>query len=119
MKIMGGVGGPITENLGMRLLASINEADGPFQNKYTGEDVHRGSVKRFAGELAGRENEPQQTLSLVPVTMRVALLHSMRRLLAPTPGAYGSLVLTPMQCTKYRLSTTCRVITSSESAMCR
>ena len=56
MKLMGGVGGPITENLGMRLSASINETDGPFQNKYTGEDVHRGSGKtirwrtRWTGE---------------------------------------------------------------------
>ena len=56
MKIMGGVGGPITENLGMRFSASINETDGPFQNKYTGEDVHRGSGKtlrwrtRWTGE---------------------------------------------------------------------
>ena len=55
MKIMGG-GGPITENLGMRFSASINETDGPFQNKYTGEDVHRGSGKtlrwrtRWTGE---------------------------------------------------------------------
>ena len=56
MKLQGGVGGPINENWGMRLSASIRETDGPFQNKYTGENVHRFETKtlrmraRWTGE---------------------------------------------------------------------
>lgn len=40
-KLQGGVGGPITENLTMRLSASLTDTDGPFSNILTGEKVHR------------------------------------------------------------------------------
>jgi iron complex outermembrane recepter protein len=41
MKIQGGVGGPITENISMRLSASLTDTDGPFTNIVTAEKVHR------------------------------------------------------------------------------
>ncbi|NNL99377.1 MAG: TonB-dependent receptor plug domain-containing protein, partial [Gammaproteobacteria bacterium] len=40
-KLQGGVGGPITDRLSMRVSASLTDSDGPFQNIVTGENVHR------------------------------------------------------------------------------
>lgn len=40
-KLQGGVGGPITDNIGIRLSASLTDTDGPFTNEFTGEEVHR------------------------------------------------------------------------------
>lgn len=41
MKLQGGIGGPINDNLGIRLSASMTDSDGPFTNEFTGEKVHR------------------------------------------------------------------------------
>ena len=41
MKINAAVGGPLTDNLGMRLAVSTTDTDGPFTNEFTGEKVHR------------------------------------------------------------------------------
>lgn len=41
MKLQGGIGGPLTDNIGIRLSASMTDSDGPFTNEFTGEKVHR------------------------------------------------------------------------------
>ncbi|MFL2770643.1 MAG: TonB-dependent receptor [Rhodospirillaceae bacterium] len=41
MKLQGGVGGPINDNIGIRLSASMTDSDGPFTNEFTNEKVHR------------------------------------------------------------------------------
>ena len=41
MKVQAAVGGPLTDNLGIRVAASMTDTDGPFTNEFTGEKVHR------------------------------------------------------------------------------
>lgn len=63
MKLQGGVGGPITDNLGMRLSASLTDSDGPFTNEFTGEKVHR--WKNQSGRLRLRWEGERTTADFV------------------------------------------------------
>ncbi|NKB42751.1 MAG: TonB-dependent receptor [Alphaproteobacteria bacterium] len=45
MKLQGGIGGPLTDNIGVRLSASLTDSDGPYTNEFTGEKVHRWTNK--------------------------------------------------------------------------
>lgn len=45
MKLQGGIGGPLTDNIGIRVSASMTDSDGPFTNEFTGEKVHRWTNK--------------------------------------------------------------------------
>ncbi|MDG2243304.1 MAG: TonB-dependent receptor [Rhodospirillaceae bacterium] len=45
MKLQGGIGGPLTDNIGIRVSASLTDTDGPYTNEFTGEKVHRWTNK--------------------------------------------------------------------------
>lgn len=75
MKLQGGGGGPITDNLSMRFSASLTDSDGPFTNIVTSGRYSAGPTRRAVCALIGGVRTPQQISFLVVVMVKVALLH--------------------------------------------
>ncbi|MBP03112.1 MAG: hypothetical protein CMM25_09925 [Rhodospirillaceae bacterium] len=62
-KLQGGVGGPVTDKIGVQLSASMTDTDGPFTNTYTDEKVHRWTNK--TGRLRVRFEDEGTTADFI------------------------------------------------------